>query len=62
MTLKLLKRGCKLKTKLMITLVFLAIICAILSTGIIAAIFSLIAFSLLFYFVSTQQNDRPPRQ
>jgi len=50
-----------LKAKLMITLVFLSIIFAILSTGIISAIFSLIAFSILFYFVSTQQNDSPPR-
>ncbi|MBB1274153.1 MULTISPECIES: hypothetical protein [Psychromonas] len=51
-----------LKTQFLITLVFIAIIIAILSHGIIAAAFSLLAFSLLFYFVSTQKNDKPPHQ
>ncbi|WP_170968571.1 hypothetical protein [Psychromonas sp. SP041] len=51
-----------MKAKLIITLVILSILFAILSNGIIAAAFSLLAFSLLFYFVSTQQSDTPPRQ
>ena len=54
--------GLMLKTQFLITLVFIAIIIAILSHGIIAAAFSLLAFSLLFYFVSTQKNDKPPHQ
>jgi len=45
-----------LKAQLIITLVILSIILAILSHGIIAAAFSLFAFTLLFYFVSSKAS------
>ncbi len=59
---QLLIEGLMFKTKFMITLVFIAIILAILSHGIMAAAFSLLAFSLLFYYVSTQKSDKPPHE
>jgi len=46
------------KTPIIITLVMLSVIIATLSHGIIAAACSLFAFSLLFYLVGTQQDDK----
>ncbi|MEL0629379.1 hypothetical protein [Psychromonas aquatilis] len=46
-----------MKSPIIISLVIIAIFCAIFTQGIIAATFSLIAFSLLFYFVSTQAHN-----
>jgi predicted membrane protein len=49
------------KAPIIISLVMLSVIIATLSNGIIAAVSSLFAFSLLFYFVSTQKNNKAPR-
>jgi len=50
------------KTPIIISLVMLSVIIATFSSGLIAATSCLFAFSLLLYFVSTQQNDKPPRE
>ena len=48
------------KTSIIISLVILSVIIATLNSGMTAAVFSLFAFSLLFYFVLTQKTDIPP--
>jgi len=47
-----------MKTSLIMALVILSILAAIFTHGLIAASFSLLAFTLLFYFVSTQQSHK----
>jgi len=45
-----------MKAQLIISLVILFVIIAILTEGIVAAAFSLLAFTLVFYFASTQKT------
>ncbi|WP_198552805.1 hypothetical protein [Psychromonas sp. Urea-02u-13] len=42
--------------KLIISLVLLSVIIAIFTTGLISAAFTLVAFSLLFYYVINSDN------
>lgn len=46
------------KTPIIISLVMLAVICAVLSQGLIAAAFSLLAFTLLFYVESKEKTKK----